>query len=192
VFVGAMDWEPNIGAVEYFCSKLWPALLRAVPQARFRIVGRDPGPRVKKLACDSVEITGRVSSVVDHLREAAVVVVPIQIGGGTRLKIYEAMAAGKAVVSTSVGAEGLEVDDGRDIVIADDQAGFAQAVVKFLLDPECRHRFGEAAAKRAAQFDWAVAGHTFAEVLETPCSRQDRGRHKPPASGKLEQARLSG
>jgi glycosyltransferase involved in cell wall biosynthesis len=192
VFVGAMDWEPNIGAVEHFCSKLWPRVLRAVPQARFRIVGRDPGPRVKKWACDSVEITGRVRSVVDHLREAAVVVVPIQIGGGTRLKIYEAMAAGKAVVSTSVGAEGLEVHDGRDIVIADDQAGFARAVVTFLRDPEERHRFGEAAAKQAAQFDWAVAGKKFAAVLESLCSKQDRQGHKPPMSRKLEQSRLSG
>jgi len=192
VFVGAMDWEPNICAVEYFCSKIWPIVVRQVPEARFRVVGRGSGPRIKKLACDTVEVTGRVPTVVDHLHEAAVMVVPIQIGGGTRLKIYEAMAARKAVVSTSVGAEGLEVHDGQDIVIADDQASFAEAVVRFLRDPGRRHRFGESAAKQVSQFDWAVVGERFAEVLQSLCSQQNPGRHKSPAPAKLEEARPGG
>ncbi len=112
VFTGSMDWEANIDGVEYFCSEIWPRVLKAVPGARFRIVGRNPHPRVQALASDSIEVTGTVVSVIDHLKEAAVFVVPLRIGGGTRLKIYEAMAMGKAVVSTSVGAEGLDVEDG--------------------------------------------------------------------------------
>src|SRR5213079_1997939 len=96
--------------------------------------GRNPGGRVSKLASDSVEVTGRVPSVGEHLRDAAVIVVPLRIGGGTRLKIYEAMAAGKAVVSTSVGAEGLDVHHGRDIELADSAASFSSAVLNLLQD----------------------------------------------------------
>ncbi|MBZ5667233.1 MAG: glycosyltransferase, partial [Acidobacteriia bacterium] len=112
-FVGAMDWEPNVDGVEYFCGEVWPLIKAEVPQARFRIVGRNPDRRVQKWASDSIEVTGRVPSVVKHLHESAVVIVPLRIGGGTRLKIYEAMATAKAVVSTTVGAEGLDVHHGR-------------------------------------------------------------------------------
>ena len=101
LFVGAMDWEPNVDAVEYFCREVWPSIQARVPESRFRIVGRNPVRRVQRLASRSIEVTGSVPSVEDHLREAAVVVVPLRVGGGTRVKLYEAMAAGKAVVSTS-------------------------------------------------------------------------------------------
>ena len=117
MFIGAMDWEPNIDGVENFCDTSWPAIKAKIPEARLRIVGRNPDRRVQRLASDSITVTGEVPSVVDHLREAAVVVVPLRIGGGTRLKIYEAMAVGKAVVSTSIGAEGLDVHHGRDLVL---------------------------------------------------------------------------
>jgi len=165
VFVGAMDWVPNIDAMEYFCSEIWPKVLAEMPGARFRVVGRNPDARVHKLASSSVEITGRVPSVLDHLREAAVVVVPLRIGGGTRLKIYEAMAAGKAVVSTSVGAEGLDVHNGRDITLVDDPGRFAESVVKLLLDTQRRHQYEVAAAELAAQYDWPTVGQRFAQVL---------------------------
>ena len=166
MFVGAMDWEPNVDAAEYFCHEIWPAIERTVPEARFRIVGRNPSRRVQKLASASVQITGRVPSVVDHLREAAVVVVPLRVGGGTRLKIYEAMGAGKAVVSTTIGAEGLDVHHGRDIILADDPASFAEAVLTLLKDPDLRSGYEYAAAKLASQYDWASIGRRFAEVLE--------------------------
>jgi glycosyltransferase involved in cell wall biosynthesis len=166
MFIGAMDWEPNVDAVEYFCREIWPAIENAAPRARFRIVGRNPAIRVQKLASATVEITGRVPSVVDHLREAAVVVVPLRIGGGTRLKIYEAMAVGKAVVSTTVGAEGLDVHRGRDIVLADDPDSFAQSILKLLDDVELRARYERAAAALAAQYDWPSIGRRFEEVLE--------------------------
>jgi glycosyltransferase involved in cell wall biosynthesis len=166
IFVGAMDWEPNVDAVEYFCRDIWPSVRAAVPAARFRIVGRNPDWRVQKWASDSVELTGRVPSVVDHLREAAVVVVPLRVGGGTRLKIYEAMAVGRAVVSTSVGAEGLDIHNGRDLILADDPGTFAEAIVTLLRDRELRGRYERAAAGLAAQYDWSVIGEKFSGVLE--------------------------
>ncbi len=166
-FVGAMDWEPNIDGVEYFCSEIWPAIKAEIPQARFRIVGRNPDRRVQKWASDSIEVTGRVPSVVEHLHQSAVVIVPLRIGGGTRLKIYEAMAAGKAVVSTTVGAEGLDVHHGRDILLADDARSFARAVVMLLRDPELCRRYEKAAAETAARYDWPAIGERFSEVLQS-------------------------
>jgi glycosyltransferase involved in cell wall biosynthesis len=184
MFLGSMDWEANIDAVVYFCDEIWPLVRAAVPSARFRIVGRNPHPRVKTLASESVEVTGSVPSVVDHLREAAVFVVPLRIGGGTRLKIFEAMAAGKAVVSTTVGAEGLDVHDGRELILADTTARFADAVVRLLEDRERRRRFEAAASELAARFDWSVIARQFEGILTkiavTPVVEgfqpRDRGR----------------
>jgi glycosyltransferase involved in cell wall biosynthesis len=166
VFVGAMDWEPNIDGAEYFCGEIWPKLRAKVPDAVFRLVGRNPDRRIKALASDSVEVTGRVPSVVEHLWEAAVVVVPLRIGGGTRLKIYEAMAAGRAVVSTTIGAEGLDVKHGSDIMLSDDANSFADSVCRVLKDPVLRHRYEEAAARSAGRHDWPAIGRRFADVLE--------------------------
>ena len=177
-FVGAMDWEPNVDAVEYFCSEIWPAIKAEVPQARFRIVGRNPGRRVQKWASnsnsndDSIEVTGRVPSVIEHLRQSAVIIVPLRIGGGTRLKIYEAMATAKAVVSTTVGAEGLDVHHGRDIMLADDAPSFAQAVIMLLRDPELRRRYEKAAAETAARYDWPAVGERFSEVLQSVAEKK--------------------
>ncbi|HEX4425999.1 MAG TPA: glycosyltransferase family 4 protein [Terriglobales bacterium] len=176
MFVGAMDWEPNIDAMEYFCGEIWPLVVAEVPGAKFRIVGRNPDKRVQKLASKSVEVTGTVASVVDHLRQAAAVIVPLRIGGGTRLKIYEAMAMGKAIVSTSVGAEGLDVHHGRDIVLAEDAKIFAESIVGFLLDRELRSRYEQAAAALAAQYGWPAIGDKFGKVLEIVA-----GIHRPAA-----------
>jgi polysaccharide biosynthesis protein PslH len=174
LFVGAMDWEPNVDAVEYFCRDIWPAIQAKVPAARFRITGRNPARRVQKLASSSVEVTGSVPSIVDHLRESAVVVVPLRVGGGTRLKIYEAMATGKAVVSTSVGAEGLDVHHGQDIVLADGPVAFAGAVTALLQDVELRRRYERGAAALAAKYDWTAIGDKFAQVLEMVTGTESR------------------
>jgi glycosyltransferase involved in cell wall biosynthesis len=167
VFTGSMDWVPNIDGVEFFCKEIWPRVLEKVPEAHFRIVGRDPHPRVKKLASDSVEVSGTVPSIIDHLREAAVFVVPLRIGGGTRIKIYEAMAVGKATVSTTVGAEGLDVRHDRDILLADDPSGFSEAVVSILKQDDLRRRLEAASAATAARYDWSVITEKFVEVLRT-------------------------
>jgi glycosyltransferase involved in cell wall biosynthesis len=173
-FVGAMDWEPNVDGVEYFCSQIWPAIQAEVPEAKLRLVGRNPDRRVQKWACNSIEVTGRVPSVVEHLHQSAVVVVPLRIGGGTRLKIYEAMATGKAVVSTTVGAEGLDVRNGKDIVFADDANAFAQAVILLLRDRELRRRYEKAAAETAAQCGWPAIGEQFGEILRTVTERKSK------------------
>jgi len=165
IFVGAMDWDPNVDAVKYFCAEIWPGILNKIPQARFRIVGRNPDRRVLALVGDSVEVTGSVPSVVEHLREAAVVVVPLRIGGGTRLKIYEAMAAGKAVVSTTVGAEGLDAHAGQDLILADSARMFSESVVMLLENAEMRRRVGQAALVTAGKYEWVVVGDRFRDVL---------------------------
>ena len=165
LFLGAMDWEANVDAVNYFCEKIWPRVLSDVPDAKFRIVGRNPHPSVKKLTSDSVEVTGTVPSVIEYLRTAAVVVVPLRIGGGTRLKIYEAMAMGKAVVSTAIGAEGLDVHDGQDIILSEDPEDFARQTIGLLDDEAARERLGKAAIQTASKYDWSVIADRFEKVL---------------------------
>ena len=174
VFTGSMDWAPNIDGVEFFCKEIWPQVLTKVPGARFRIVGRDPQPRVRALASENVEVTGTVPSIIDHLREAAVFVVPLRIGGGTRIKIYEGMAMGKATVSTTVGAEGLDVQHGRDILLEDSPAGFASAIVTFLQNEEVRRRYEAAAAATARKYDWSVITEQFVEVLQKTIAAAQR------------------
>jgi glycosyltransferase involved in cell wall biosynthesis len=181
VFTGSMDWRPNIDGVEFFCHEIWPLVLAQIPAARFRIIGRDPDPRVKKLASASVEVTGTVPSIVEHLREAAVVVVPLRIGGGTRIKIYEGMAMGKATVSTTVGAEGLDVQHGRDILLEDTPAAFAAAIIQLLQDAELRRRYEAAAAATARQYDWSVITERFVEVLQKVIDGASGGQAAPSA-----------
>jgi len=168
MFLGSMDWEANVDGVEFFCRDIWPRIRAAVPAARFRIVGRRPGARVQRLTeLPSVEVTGDVPSVVEYLQDAAVFVVPLRIGGGTRLKIYEAMAAGRAVVSTSIGAEGLDVNHGRDVILADEPTSFADGVISLLTDPKRRRAMESEAATQAARFDWSVVVKQFENSIES-------------------------
>jgi len=185
MFVGAMDWEPNIDAAEYFCVEIWPSVLGQIPDARFRIVGRNPDRRVQKLASSSVEVTGSVQSVVNHLREACVVVVPLRIGGGTRLKIYEAMAMGKSVVSTSVGAEGLDVHGGRDIMLADTASQFSQAVLMLLRDASVRSGYERAGREVASHYGWPAIANKFSEALENAVETDFSDRENPEALNRL-------
>ncbi len=166
VFTGSMDWAPNVDGVEFFCKEIWPLVLAKIPAARFRIVGRDPRPRVMKLASASVEVTGSVPSIISHLQEAAVFVVPLRIGGGTRIKIYEGMAMGKATVSTTIGAEGLDVQHGRDIFLEDTPAGFAGAILTLLQNEDVRRKYEAAAAATARKYDWSLITERFVEVLQ--------------------------
>lgn len=165
MFLGSMDWPANIDGVEHFCAEIWPAVLAAVPDATFQVVGRNPPSKIQALASDSVEIVGGVKSVLPHLHSAAVFVVPLRIGGGTRLKIYEAMAAGCPIVSTRVGAEGLDVTDGEDIVLADAPTDFASSVIGLLEDEPRRRTVSEAAFKTASRFDWSSVALAFEDAL---------------------------
>jgi polysaccharide biosynthesis protein PslH len=175
IFTGAMDWEANVDGIGFFCREIWPAVLAEIPQARLQIVGREPDPRVKSLASRSVEVTGTVPSILEYLQAAAVVIVPLRVGGGTRLKIYEAMAMGKAIVSTSVGAEGLDVHPDRDILIADDPLRFARQVIELLSDENLRLQYGREAVKTASRYDWKVVAAQFERVLAQVISHSAQG-----------------
>ena len=166
VFTGSMDWEPNIDAVEYFCREIWPGVRDKFPNAIFQIVGRHPHPKVQQLASDSVHVTGTVPSVSGYLRDATVVVVPLRVGGGTRLKIFEAMTMGKALVSTSIGAEGLDVKSGHDLVLADIPASFTQAILLLLRDAHARRKYEQAALQSASHHDWSKIAMGLAAVLQ--------------------------
>ena len=166
VFTGSMDWEPNIDAMEWFCREIWPTIVRQFPQAKFQIVGRNPHGRVKQLASSTVEVTGTVPSVADYLRDAAVVIVPLRIGGGTRLKIFEAMAMGKALVSTTIGAEGLDVTSGENCILADNPSSFGDSILTLLSDAQLRRKYEKAAAALAARYDWSNIARQFEEVLQ--------------------------
>lgn len=173
VFTGSMDWIPNEDAMKHFCHDVLPLIRAEEPDVTVSIVGRAPTPAVQRLAdLPGVEVTGGVRDVREHVARASVYVVPIRIGGGTRLKIFEAMGMGRAVVSTTIGAEGLPVTDGRDIVIADAPERFAAAVVSLLRDPARRVQL-EAAARALVveRYDWtAVAGQLEEALVKAAAS----------------------
>jgi glycosyltransferase involved in cell wall biosynthesis len=138
-----------------------------VPDVTLTVVGRNPPPRVVALGRRdlSVRVTGSVPDVRPYIERAAVFVVPLRIAGGTRLKIYEAMAMEKAVVSTAVGAEGLPVRDGEDIVLADRPETFAAAITQLLTDPRRAEELGRrAAAVVRAEFGWDRVADQFAAI----------------------------
>ncbi len=166
VFVGSMDWQPNIQGVQWFVKEIWPAILAACPAAVFHVVGRRPPASIRRLEGPSIRISGDVASVAPHLNRAAVSVVPLLAGGGTRLKIYEAMAAGAPVVSTTVGAEGLDIVAGKDIILADDPAAFSRAVIQLLQSPELAQTIAASATETVGQVDWSSVAARLVGVLE--------------------------
>jgi glycosyltransferase involved in cell wall biosynthesis len=158
VFVGKMDFRPNVDAVLWFAHEVLPLIRRESPATRFWVVGKDPHPRLASLAGDpGVRLTGWVEDVRPYIDGAGVYVIPLRIGGGTRLKVPEAMAMGKAIVSTALGCEGFDLVPDRELVIADAPVEFASAVLFLLRDPERRERMGRAARRFAgARYDWRV------------------------------------
>ena len=160
IYIGSMDWYPNEDAVAFFADEVLPRIQEKVPDVRFSIVGGNPSGRVQKLAeRDGVVVTGRVPEIKPYFAEATVFVVPLRIGSGTRLKILEALAMGKAIVSTTVGAEGLDLKDGEEIFIADEPIAFADAVTRLLMDSELRRRIGENGRARVERdYDWRSIG----------------------------------
>jgi sugar transferase (PEP-CTERM/EpsH1 system associated) len=167
VFTGSMDWLPNEDGMTYFCREILPKIRQAEPGATLSIIGRAPTPAVRKLAeIAGVEVTGRVDDVRPHIARGSVYIVPLRIGGGTRLKIFEAMSMAKAVVSTTIGAEGLPVTNGRDIEIADDPSGFAQAVIRLIRDTDARRSIETAARQLVVEkYDWSAVAEDFERAL---------------------------
>ena len=160
IYIGSMDWYPNEDAVAFFADEVLPRIQEKVPDVTFSIVGGNPSARVQKLAeRDGIIVTGRVPEIKPYFAKATVFVVPLRIGSGTRLKILEALAMGKAIVSTTVGAEGLDLKDGAEIFIADEPTAFADAVTRLLTDAQLRRRIGENGRSRVEQdYDWRSIG----------------------------------
>jgi glycosyltransferase involved in cell wall biosynthesis len=167
-FLGSMDWMPNIECVHHFVRDILPRILATRPDARLLVIGRDPAPSLQKLAAENgrVILTGTVDDVRPHLDRCEVLVVPLRSGGGTRIKIYEAMAQGVPVVSTTIGAEGLPMPDGEAILIADDPAGFARAVVELLQSPGLREQISKIARELLVRdHSWAGVTSHFVGLL---------------------------
>lgn len=175
VFSGAMDWKPNEDGVVFFIKEILPRIRRAIPGAVLRVVGRQPPRALLALAAhhQGIEITGTVDDIRPFVHRAALYVVPLRIGGGTRLKVFEAMAMGKAVVSTTIGAEGLPVHPGKDIAVADDPQQFADLAVALLQDPGRRAEIGRTARKLVEQsYSWDSVVKPFESVLQSVAPRQ--------------------
>ncbi|MFZ0544615.1 MAG: glycosyltransferase family 4 protein [Candidatus Promineifilaceae bacterium] len=156
VFTGAMGWQPNADAMLYFCNEVLPCIQKDFPDVQLAIVGLHPPEAIKNLSQQpQIHVTGFVPDVRPYIANASVYIVPLRAGSGTRLKVLEALAMGKAVVSTRIGAEGLEVDNGRHLLLADDPEEFATAVSDLLQNPARRRSLGQAGrALVEASYDW--------------------------------------
>ncbi|MCO5131921.1 MAG: glycosyltransferase family 4 protein [Xanthobacteraceae bacterium] len=171
VFFGLMSYMPNIDGAAYFIREIWPRIAEANPDARCKIIGGSPPQHLLALAGPRIEFTGFVPDLRPHIAEAAAVIVPLRLGGGTRLKIVEAMAMSKAMVSTTLGAEGIEAVPGRDILIEDQPDRFADAVLKLLAEPEYASNIGQSARQLSeARYAWSAAAKTlesfYREILD--------------------------
>jgi len=159
IYTGGMNMFANRDAVEWFLEEMWPRIRSAVPDARFFAVGQRPSPRVLAAARANigVEAPGHVDDVRPWVARAAVYVVPLRVGGGTRLKMVDAMAQGKAIVATSLGAEGIHGDDGLHFVVSNDAEHFAREVIRLMRDPAGRRALGKAARARVEQeYGWPL------------------------------------
>jgi len=158
IFTGAMDYPPNMDAAVWFCDEVFPALHKRMPQLEFKIVGKEPHPQILDLGRrDGVQVTGTVADIRSYIAGALAVVVPLRSGGGTRHKIPQAMAMERPVISTSVGAEGLEITPGTDILIADDAERFVEHIDLLAKSPATANRIGKAGRRLVMEkYDWRV------------------------------------
>jgi glycosyltransferase involved in cell wall biosynthesis len=170
-FFGNMDYFPNQDAVFYFYQQILPIIRHKKPEVKFIVVGRNPSRKLQDLANDpNIIVTGNVDNVIPYYYKSSVAVVPLRAGGGTRLKILEAMALGRPVVSTSIGCEGLEVVDGEHLLIADHPEQFAEKTVRLLTDRQLyQHISTNGRQLVETRYDWdKIAGRlmeVYAEML---------------------------
>ena len=167
IFTAAFDYFPNVQGALYFAERCWPLVKRAVPAATWHLVGRNPPSEIRRLAClPGVEVTGSVPDVQPYLAAAQVAVVPLLTGGGTRLKILEALAMQRAVVSTTLGCEGISCVPGSHLLTADDATIFAQAVVALLGNEARRSCLGQAGRELVEKFySWDYCGSQLLAAL---------------------------
>ena len=167
LFTGRMDYEPNIESVQYFGTEMLPLIRREIPEAKLHIVGANPTAEVNRLISESVTVHGYVPDMRPYFRSAEVVVVPLLCGGGTRVKVLEAAASGKAIVSTPLGVEGLEFSHGEDLVVAQSGSDFAGAVIALARDQARRRQLGRRARQASLQYDWDTIGTRLCALLES-------------------------
>lgn len=168
-FLGSMDWEANRQAVRSFIKESFPVIRAEFSDARFVIIGRNPPADLKELAAQdpSIIVTGTVPDVRPHLARASVMILPLQVGGGTRIKVFEALAAGLAVVSTSVGVEGLPVQHDEHALISDSLPSFTDATLSLLRHPERARRMGQKGRQLVEEnFSWQAASQKFKTLCE--------------------------
>ena len=175
VFTAKMDFRPNVDAVLWFAQEVMPLIRREIPDSRFWAVGKNPHPRLAVLADDpAIVLTGWVEDVRPYITGGGIYVIPLRIGGGTRLKVLEAMAMGQAIVSTSLGSEGFNLLSGQELVLADTPADFAAAVVTLLRDAERRRELGDAARRFAeTRYDWHMIVPRLERVYTAGSIRPD-------------------
>jgi sugar transferase (PEP-CTERM/EpsH1 system associated) len=169
VFTGKMDFRPNVDAVLWFAQEVLPLIRREFPETEFNVVGRNPHPRLEAVRnAPGVRLEGYVSDIRPYVAQAAVYVVPLRVGGGTRLKVMEAMSMGKAIVSTSLGCEGIDVAHEQELLMADDPAAFAHSVVDLMKDRN-RRRELQTTARRVAEIehDWRQITPLLERVYES-------------------------
>lgn len=165
LFVGNMNYRPNIDAVQYFCAEIFPAVRAAVPGVQFHITGINPSAEVLALQSADIHVTGAVDDVRPWYGLSTICVVPLRAGGGTRLKILESMALGRPVVSTSIGCEGIAVEDGRHLLVADDPASFSAKILHLFGDASARERIIARARELAVrQYDWDVITERLLQI----------------------------
>ena len=170
VFTGSMDWAPNHDAMEYFYREILPLIRVDEPEVEIWMVGRNPPAALSRLVKGDpkVHLTGRVEDVRPFIDQSSVYVLPMRTGSGTRLKVFEAMASGKAIVSTPVGAEGLPVTHGENLMLAAEPAAFAKAVIRLIRDAELRRHI-EVGARALVErgFSWRAATDRLEEAVAT-------------------------
>jgi glycosyltransferase involved in cell wall biosynthesis len=169
VFVASMDYHANSDAAVSFARDVWPGVHERRPDLVFTVVGRDPPPEVQQLAMlPGVEVTGTVDDVRPYYREALAAIIPLRVGGGSRLKILEAMAAGVPVISTTLGAEGLDVQDDQNILIANTVEELSDAIITLTDDAERRLRLSAGGrALVSARYDWSTLGEALFETYQS-------------------------
>jgi len=169
VFTAWFKYYPNVKAAIDFANNVFPEIRKAIPDIKFYIIGKEPPPSVKKLENkERIIVTGYVDDVRDYLRNADAAVVPLQIGGGTRLKILEAMSMKVPVVSTALGAEGLDAEDGRDILIAHDDKDFVSKVIRVIKDKQLSGLLSVNGRKLTEEkYNWEISGNKLNEFLNS-------------------------
>ncbi len=166
LFTGKMNYRPNVEAVQFFSKEVLPLIQQERPDVQFHIVGDSPEAAVRSLAAPDVIVHGRVPDMRPYHRRAQVVVAPLLRGGGTRLKILEAAASGKAIVTTALGMEGLAFHPGEDLLVADSPSDFARAVIELLHEDSRIQSLGQCARQAALAYDWIRIGELACRAVE--------------------------